>query len=523
MMLPGNPVDCFLAGIMNTLSSYGLSLGSSTTNMFYVSSGVTATDVLRLNIYMKMKKLDPRGLMLGWFVSLVEFIESGDLVGGNDSSYLLSSKFFSYDTSYVKDHLSQVGSDVIPVYTNSLVRDFDSSGASGDAATYFPNADMGVGVRVPGLLSSTLAEMQTITLVLDCIPNHSSVVLFTDSQASLDLCATILVSTKPDFRRKCWMECHTSIIGNKCANFFAGAVTGSSFIFPVKTLHHFLSVEGRTLSGNACHMTRRLYEAVNLVGWKSRYVSDMVDESFSDLIDKHHTFNMWHMDGQIKSSYTISASVMLSLYFVKALHHQLPVVKRKKLYNLSYLNVLCIHYGLLEDSDHIFVCVFNVNTRNDLILEAIKDWTILVGAHVICSVVVCLLHKAMDSNSLYMSLFKGFMFKDWVAKTKWFLEIESNSGSLVVDLVHHFAKNHRSSIWLLRAKLRAYYKKHGLLLHNGSIVLLVTGLFSVWFCSMVYNFGIKLDIHTCFGLYPHLNSVQFGFLCDFSVAGIFGM
>ncbi|KAG9290290.1 hypothetical protein G9A89_022266 [Geosiphon pyriformis] len=285
-------------GMINTLSSCGLFLGSSVTNMFCAGSGIAIADVLKLDVYMKVntfhkwKKLDPKRPTLGWFVSFVEFIESGGLVGGSNSSCLPSSKFFLYNTGYVRDCLRRVGSDVIFIYTDSSVRDFGFSGASGGAAAYFPSVDIGVDVRVLGLLSFTLAKMQTITLALDCVPSYSSVVLFTDSQASLNLCAMTLRSIRPDFRKKCWMEYHTGVIGNECADFFTGTVTGSSFIFSVKTSYYFLSIEGRPLSGNTCHVVRRLYEAVNLVGWEFRYISRVVDESLSSLIDKHCTFTI---------------------------------------------------------------------------------------------------------------------------------------------------------------------------------------------------------------------------------------
>ncbi|KAG9304735.1 hypothetical protein G9A89_003909 [Geosiphon pyriformis] len=497
-----NPVNCFLTGVMNTLSLCGLFLGSSATNIFCVSSGVAAADVFGLDVYMKV---------------------SGGLVGSSDSSYFPSSKFFSYNTSYIRDCLKQVSSDVISIYTNSLVKDFGSSGASDGTAAYFPSADISVDVRVLSLLSLTLVEMQTITLALDCVPSHSLVVLFTDSQALLDLCCeficeTILSKNLLVIWNK--IKDHVGVVGNKRANFFASAATSSSFILSVKMSHHFFSIKGRLFSGNACHMARRLYEAVNFIRWKFKYTSDMVDESLSSLINKYYTFNVWHTDGWIRSGYMNSTFAMLHLYFIKALYYQLLVAKRKRLYNLDYSSVLCIHCRLLEDSDHIFVCVSNVNTYNDLILKAITDWTILLGVHTTCSVVVCSLCEAVDLDYLYMSLSKDFMFKDWVAETKWFLGIESNNGSLVVDLICHFAENHRSSIWLPRTKLKAHYKKHGLLPYNRSIVPLVIGLSLVWFCGMIHIFGIKLGIYTCFSFHPHLNSMQFGFLCDFLVAGV---
>ncbi|KAG9285706.1 hypothetical protein G9A89_002273 [Geosiphon pyriformis] len=282
-------VKLFLAGIMNTLSFCSLFLGSSATNMFHVSSGVAAADVFGLDVYIKIntfhrwKRLDLRGPTSGWFVSLVEFIESGGLVGGSNLSYLLSFKFFLYNTGYIRDCLRQVDSNVIPIYTDSLVKDFGSFGVSGGTAAYFPSADIGVSIRIPGLLSSMLAEMQAITLALNCVPSHSSVVLFTDN--------------------------YVGVIGNERADFFAGAITGSSFVFSVKMSHHFLSIKDRPLSGNAHHMARKLYEAVNLVGWEFKYVSGMVNESLSSLIDKHHTFDIWHADGQVRYDYTMLPEV----------------------------------------------------------------------------------------------------------------------------------------------------------------------------------------------------------------------
>ncbi|KAG9298301.1 hypothetical protein G9A89_002789 [Geosiphon pyriformis] len=153
-------------------------------------------------------------------------------------------------------------------------------------------------------------------------------------------------------------------------------------------------------------------------------------------------------------------------------------------------------------------------------MDAIKNWTILLDICAASSVVVYLLHETVSLDCLYMSLSKGFMMKDWVTDAKDLLENNSKSESLVIDLVCHFAECYRSSIWLSRAKLRAHYEKYSLLPCDKFIVSIVTGLFSVWFCGMIHNFGIKLDIHTCFGLYPQLHSVQFGFLHDFLITGV---
>ncbi|KAG9285618.1 hypothetical protein G9A89_009258 [Geosiphon pyriformis] len=200
-------------------------------------------------------------------------------------------------------------------------------------------------------------------------------------------------------------------------------------------------------------------------------MNDIVDKSFSDLIDKHCTFDIWHANGQIRSGYTSSASAMLYLYFIKTLHYQLSVAKRKRLYNLGYLSVLCIQYRLLEDSDYMFVYISNVNIHKDLILNTIKNWTNLLGVHITCNMVVHSFCEAMSLNCLYMFLFKDFVLKNWVAEAKDLLRNNSNSESLVINLVCHFAESHRFSVWLPRAKLRAYYEKHDLLPRDGFIIL----------------------------------------------------
>ncbi|KAG9287458.1 hypothetical protein G9A89_023830 [Geosiphon pyriformis] len=437
---------------LNTLLSYGLSLGSSVINMFYANNSVAAADVLGLNAYIKIKRLNPKRPIPGWFVFLVNFIESGGLVDSSILLQLSSLKFCLCNDGYVKDCLEQVDSDIIHVYTDSSVKDLGSFGARGGTAAYFSSTNVGVCVRVLSLLSSMLAEMQAITLALDCVSDHS------------------LVNK---------VRGHTSVVDNKHTDFFVRAATSSNFILLIKTSLYFLSVEDRPLSNNAYYIVSRLYNTVNFVGWESKYASDIVNGVFSSLIDKHHTFNIWHVNSHVRFGYTGSATATLHSYFIKTLHHWLPMAKRKKLYNLGYSSVLCILYGLLEDSDHSFVFVSDANTCKDLILDAIKDWTILLDACATCSIVVCLLHETMSSDHLYITLSKGFMLKEWVDEARGLLGDNSNSGALIIDLVHYFAKSHRSGVWMPRAKLRAYYKKHSLLPCDKSIILLVSGLFLV--------------------------------------------
>ncbi|KAG9303334.1 hypothetical protein G9A89_013660 [Geosiphon pyriformis] len=83
------------------------------------------------------------------------------------------------------------------------------------AAVFFEDIDLGLGVRVSGLVSSTIAELQAIALALKCIFFFCSVNLFSDSQAALDACKSELVLACPNFRNQCWVE-HYYIVNVIC-------------------------------------------------------------------------------------------------------------------------------------------------------------------------------------------------------------------------------------------------------------------------------------------------------------------
>ncbi|KAG9297609.1 hypothetical protein G9A89_004961, partial [Geosiphon pyriformis] len=55
-----------------------------------------------------------------------------------------------------------------------------------NAMIFFEDISLGLEVRVSGLMSSILAELQTIVLAFEYVLSFSSVSIFTDSQAALD-------------------------------------------------------------------------------------------------------------------------------------------------------------------------------------------------------------------------------------------------------------------------------------------------------------------------------------------------
>ncbi|KAG9292777.1 hypothetical protein G9A89_006338 [Geosiphon pyriformis] len=121
------------------------------------------------------------------------------------------------------------------------------------------------------------------------------------------------------------------------------------------------------------------------------------------------------------------------------------------------------------------------------LLELMMLWCEVASKSVIRSKVTHSLCKAELSNSLYMLLAKRFVLKSWMANAIQCLGSASD-GRIIVNLVHGLVENYRLDIWLPAAKLKAFYKKHNLLPHDGSVMSLVavhnTALTepSVWSC-----------------------------------------
>ncbi|KAG9288720.1 hypothetical protein G9A89_004339 [Geosiphon pyriformis] len=115
------------------------------------------------------KKLDPKGLVSIWFVFLVEFINKGGLL--NDvllaPHSILADSFCNF--GYVDKHLlnSELGS--ITVYMNSSIKNLGLLGVCSGTATYFPDVNANIGIKVHGLLLSILVELQAIVFALECV------------------------------------------------------------------------------------------------------------------------------------------------------------------------------------------------------------------------------------------------------------------------------------------------------------------------------------------------------------------
>ncbi|KAG9284091.1 hypothetical protein G9A89_022865 [Geosiphon pyriformis] len=204
--LPDNKAAGFSAG----LSSF-FAAGAFVNDTIWVGSSQTATQHI---------------------LNVATLVSVGPLSVCNSSGFMLvCARFF------------QVSSDSLFVFTNGFLNDLDLSSCQAGAAVFFENIDLGLSVGVCGLVSSTLAELQTIALALECVPASHSVCLFLDSQMALDA----------------W---------NEHANSLADAASFFGWYLPLCVDEHFLLVEGSIVSGNSRYFVRDIFCAVCYAHWE---------------------------------------------------------------------------------------------------------------------------------------------------------------------------------------------------------------------------------------------------------------
>ncbi|KAG9292150.1 hypothetical protein G9A89_005294 [Geosiphon pyriformis] len=226
---------------MRALMLCNLFLSSTFPNVFHVRTGVPILDVLGLDGYLnvvkslkfyglvftaqmldhhgmcfswyafhKWKRLNLRGPVPVWFMSLANFVESG-VLGRALMSHSTQVNSFC-DVGFVAERLITSGSNSVEVYTDSSVKGFGFVNVCGGAAAYFPDADISIDMHVHDLLSLTLVELHAIALALECVPVFSVVILLTDSQALLIMCDFSSSASNPNFHYKCWIKrehiCH---------------------------------------------------------------------------------------------------------------------------------------------------------------------------------------------------------------------------------------------------------------------------------------------------------------------------
>ncbi|KAG9294422.1 hypothetical protein G9A89_001927 [Geosiphon pyriformis] len=103
---------------------------------------------------------------------------------------------------------------------------------------------------------------------------------------------------------------------------------------------------------------------------------------------------VWHPDGEICFGYTSLSSASLWSYLIKSLHCQLPVVMKKRLYDSKYPSIVYIRCGMVEDSDYLFLCMYDNIARLNILSNIGVKWYKMAGDSAVRSKVVQFLSKA---------------------------------------------------------------------------------------------------------------------------------
>ncbi|KAG9307351.1 hypothetical protein G9A89_017180 [Geosiphon pyriformis] len=468
-MLPINPLNCFLAGVICVFTLCKTFLNGVFPNVFQAGTSVFILDVLSLNNYLGVKnslrkyglifKLDSRGPIPTWFVSVINFVKNSGLDIDVTAVSCSAPTKFSHDVGFTSECLLAFGHSSVKVYTDGFVKSLKSISAYGGAAAYFPKASVSI----------------AITLALKCVLAFSMVELFTDSQALLNIFKFNIDMFGPDFCCKYWIKKehihqkikrHSDIIENKRTDFFANTVVFFGSILLLDT------------SGVA-PVLLRLVLLVNSVH------------------PSHSVFNTLMIESA-------------------------PIIP-KKLYNPRYSSMMCIRCDMVEDSDYLFLCMHNDNIRKTILLSIRKKWCKVAGGSALGGKMTQSLCEAESSTvnityslgirlSIHMSFdlcphLTGLGFKLEVVFFPFVPFIISSNVSLFVpmDLVGSSAGASSSSSaglgsWSGSKKIKARiksvysrgpsYKKTKLPGVFGGIMDLLDSLLSV---GMLYSNGVRLQ------------------------------
>ncbi|KAG9304069.1 hypothetical protein G9A89_005979 [Geosiphon pyriformis] len=215
--------------------------------------------VLSWRTFYHWKRLSSRSPVPLWYSKVFVYMDGHHFIPSGLFTVSGGSNFFDSERYLVVwKHLHESWFDAFAVYTDGSLFHLGTAEVVGGAAAYFPDAGVGIGIEISGLLSSTMAELYAVVLVLQCVPSSCSVVINTNSQTTIDACASELGLIAPDFRNKCWVKDHSGDAYNDKADALAGCAAHSNLSLPM-SVRESLSVmlNGRLLLVAIC---KRLYD-----------------------------------------------------------------------------------------------------------------------------------------------------------------------------------------------------------------------------------------------------------------------
>ncbi|KAG9286135.1 hypothetical protein G9A89_010149 [Geosiphon pyriformis] len=456
-------------------------------SFFFHSGDMALSLLINSAIVMWWKRLDPHGLTFEWFVLSIKFLLdtlsshalSPTLVDVGLQSVLVSPGFM-----LVRNQLSRISHDDISVYMDGSLTNLGTRNCTAGTGVFFSNIDLGLDIGVLGLLSSTLAEMQAIALALECVPSSSSVRLFSDSQAALNACKSELGLVCLDFRNLCWVE--RQLIVNTIRD-------RNLMVEWHKVKVHFADAIVRASSHSGWFLPSHLnacFLLANKIGSGSKFLftSLLVD------IDWLYSSLVWHPDSHMAAGHTSKPTADAHTFFMKALHHQLPVV---------YPSVLCLYCDKMETSDHVFSCEIDKSVHLQILNTRFKSWVKLFGLFLFSSCVLQLLSSCASNVSVSMALFKEFVFSDWSREAVNVFKTPKVANLNIVEFVRSLGLAFKSDIWLVRAKYCAFMERNNLIPLDGSFPISVLGLASRISAGVVRLLGVVEACGVRFGFHKH--------------------
>ncbi|KAG9286858.1 hypothetical protein G9A89_012408 [Geosiphon pyriformis] len=498
-------VNNFLAGLVKIFLDNGLSLVNNLSTVFHNPGHFPMSAILGKSLYFDLiislrcfgvvfgdQLFDKKGDLCGpvpcWFAVSSEFLRSKGFssFGSADSVELLGLDILGFgEFSAVRDGLHNMWSSFFKVFMDRSLKNFGSTEVASGTAAYFLALDLS------SLLLSTMAELQTVALSLECVSSLCIVVLHLDSQAAINACVSEMSLAAPNFHNQCWIERHyifnlvkmkghSGVLGNVETDLATGAAFGSPFFLSARVCEHFLVVKGTPVSGNIRYFVRNIFYSVYHAHWEAGLGFNVVLEVMIVHINWVVTAIMWHPDSHMFTGFTSCKFLVLRTYLMKAVYRRLPVAVRKRLYDRHYPGVLCLLYGGVEFSDHSFTCTYESGVCEEILVETSAHWSVLAGvSRSSASAVLQVLFRCSINVGLYALICKGFVLNEWYKETCSVFDDRKVAVAQITDFVKFVVELHHAKVWLVRSIHQIKIEKAGLV-HDGSVISgLAHGVFLV--------------------------------------------
>ncbi|KAG9304767.1 hypothetical protein G9A89_016797 [Geosiphon pyriformis] len=466
-----SPSNNFLVSVVCIFSGCDLSLGGFLAGAFRLQSST------------------PMSLVLASYFGR----SSHEDVGG--SSDICQSLGFGV----ICNDLLSVSAACLSVYTDGSLSNLGIVNMLADAVVFFKDIDLGLGVGVFGLVSSTLAELQAIALALKCVPSFHSVDLFSDSQVAINACRLESLSVGPNFRNCCWIEhCHianiihhknldvnwikvkghSGVSSNKHADTLAKNAALSAWHLFHLVSERFLKAGVDTIFGNSRHFVHDIFRSIYHAHWKIGSGSQVVPDCLHADIDWLRSSLVWHLDSHMATGFTSIQMAGFHTYFMKALHHCLLVA-------VGYPSVVCLFCGEVEVLDHVFSCSSDTDSHANLLDTYAAVWE--------------LLSTCISDVTVSTALCKDFVFSNWYCKSVFVYKDSKVAVVNVVNFVQKFCLAFHNNIWLVRVKHRVIMEKNKLIPCDGSIPVAVSGFSVQLLAGVIRLLGVADTLGISFG------------------------